>query len=351
MTELVLIANAGDGTISTLRLHRGPEPHLEVVATSGELKGCSTFAVDADHDLVFAAYKGDTPGIATLELDRSTGELHELARRGTTDSMTYLALANGGRALLGASYGGGFGAVWPVEGPALGEPHSRFSPPNLHCIVAAGSVSGAGSTGTESDESAYVYAVSLGDDLVAQFSIDAAGRLAPLDPAVVHTAPGSGPRHLVVEGSNAYLVTEFSGDVIRLAVRSDGSLAKAEALDVVNPAAGLRHSAIDADPKAEPLIWGADVHVAGDHVITSERNSSQLTTVRLSEDRRLDEVVGFVDTERTPRGFNVTGDGRFVIAVGEDSTQAQLLELAADGTLTPRDRVPIGRGANWVRFA
>ena len=57
MSDLLLIANAGDGTISTLRLHRELQPRLEVLATSGDLPGCGTFAVDADLDLVFAAVK------------------------------------------------------------------------------------------------------------------------------------------------------------------------------------------------------------------------------------------------------------------------------------------------------
>lgn len=335
MSELILIANADDGTISTLRLHREPEPRLDVVATSGDLEGCGTFAVDAGRGLVFAAYKGDPPGIATLRLDRTTGELHELARRGAEDSLTYLALASEGRALLGASYSGGFGAVWPVDGPELGEPHSRFTYGNLHCIV-------------EGDGA--VYAVSLGDDLIAQFSIDDNGHLTALDPPVVSAPDGSGPRHLVIDGSNAYLVTEFSGELIRLAVQTGGRLETAESVDVVNPTAGLEHSEIDADPQDKPLIWGADVHVAGDVVLTSERNSSQLTSTRRTEAGRLGEVVGFFDTEQTPRGFNVTADGRFVVAVGEDSIHAQLLEVTRDGRLQERHRVEIGNGANWVRI-
>ena len=341
MTELILIANAGDGTISTLRLHREPEPRLEAIATSGELDGCGTFAVDADRDLVFAAYKGDPPGIATLSLDRSSGELQELARCDADDSLTYLALANHGRTLLGASYGGGFGAAWPVEGSSLGEPRSQFGYGNVHCIIAA-DVPGGDNTA--------VYAVSLGDDLVAQFSLDSDGHLTPLDPAVVPAPEHSGPRHMVVDGANAYLVTEFSGELIRLGILEGGSLERAESVDVVNPEAGLEHSELDADPKERPLIWGADVHVAGDYVLTSERNTSQLTSVRRHAQGRLGEVVGFADTEKTPRGFNVTSDGRFVIAVGEDSTHAQLLEVGADGELEQRDRVEIGRGANWVRI-
>lgn len=336
MSELVLIANAGDGTVSTLLLQRDPQPRLEPLTTSGELEGCGTFAVDASRDLVFAAYKGDPPGIATLRLDRATGELHELARRGTEASMTYLALH--GQALLGVSYGGGFGAVWPLEGPALGDPHSVFHHANLHCVVPV-----------PGDPDTVVYAVSLGDDLIAQFRMDAEGLLTPLDPPSVEVPAGSGPRHLVVEGTSAYVMTEFSGELVRFDVAADGTLTRAESVDVVNPVAGLVPSRIDADPQAEPLIWGADVHTAGDYVITSERNSSQLTVVGRGADGTLTTVVGYTDTEAQPRGFTVTADGRFVVAVGEKSRSAQLLEVLPDGRLVERDRAPVGTGANWVR--
>ena len=45
VSELVLIANASDGTISSLRLHRGESPRLEVLTTTEGLTGCGTFEV------------------------------------------------------------------------------------------------------------------------------------------------------------------------------------------------------------------------------------------------------------------------------------------------------------------
>lgn len=339
MPELLLIANAGDGTISTLRLDREPQPRLDVLATSGSVEGCGTFAIDPASDLVFAAYKGAAPGIATLRLDRGTGRLTELARRATSHSMTYLSLARGGRALLGVSYGGGCGAVWPIDGPTLGDPHSQFSHANLHCIVAAPS----------SDGGEHVYAVSLGEDLIAQFHLDDSG-LTPLDPPVVAAPDGSGPRHLVIDGDNAYAMTEFSGEAIRFVRGPDGTLTSAEAVDVVIPIAGLEHSTLGADPTRAPLIWGADIHRAGAYLLTSERNSSQLTVTGVSADGHLGPVLGYTPTEAVPRGFGVSPDGAFVVAVGEGSTHAQLLRLDPDGGLEQVDRVEIGRGANWVRF-
>ena len=69
-SSLVLVANAGDGSISTFRFDGGA---LERLGVTDGLTGCSSFAVDAERDLVYAAVKGtdDGPaGILTLSLDR-----------------------------------------------------------------------------------------------------------------------------------------------------------------------------------------------------------------------------------------------------------------------------------------
>lgn len=337
MTELVLIANAGDGTISSLRLHRGEQPRLEVVATTEGLQGCSTFAVDRARDRVYAAYKGEQPGIAVLALDRGTGQLTELSRTAVEASMTYLELAHEGTLLLGASYGGGVGLVWPVEGEALGEPTARTENANLHCVIA---------------RDAHAWFVSLGADLVSQHDLAADGTLTPLDPPTVPLPQGSGPRHLVLDesGDTAYLVTEYSGELVRMTVNQDGTLDQHESVSFVDAAQGLSHSRMGADPREEHLIWGADVGVAEHgHVLASERTSSLLATVPLREGR-LGEPVAFTPVPEQPRGFRVSDDGRYVVAVGERATVAVLLEVGADGALTSHDTVEIGHGANWVRF-
>lgn len=336
MTEIVLIANAADGSISTLRLHRGSgdRPRLEVLATTGGLEGCGTFAVDRERDLVYAAYKSEQPGVATLRLDRETGELVEVDRSRVEDSMTYLELSHGGSLLLGASYGGGVGVVWPVENGRLGEPTARTENANLHCVIA---------------RDGHAWFVSLGDDVVSQHTLAADGTLRPLDPPTVPMPTGSGPRHLVLDGRTGYLVTEFSGELFRLTVHADGTLEPHEAVSFVDPSQGLSHSRIDADPLEEHLIWGADVGVAGDIVLASERTSSLLTAVPV-RDGRLGEPVSFTPMPEQPRGFRVSDDGRYVVAVGERATEAVLLEVGSDGTLEQLDVVGIGNGANWVRF-
>lgn len=261
--DLVLIANAGDGTISTLRMERREEPRLEMIATSVAGQGCSTFAIDAERDLVFAAYKGEPAGIVTLKLDRTTGELHPVSRRDVDASMTYLALDASRSFLLGASYGGGFGEVWPVgnEGD-LGEATAHVEFANLHCVV---------------PDRGHAYFVSLGDDLIAQYDLGEDGTLTPIDPATIAQPDGSGPRHLIIHDENAYLITEFSGEVIRHDVGADGSLAPAESVSIVDPSAGLKHSRFAPIPRRR--VWCGErtctVPVAGSSAPSAARPPSR----------------------------------------------------------------------------
>lgn len=342
MSQLVLVANAREGSITALRLHRDGVPRLEPLETTGDLPGCGTFAVDAARDLVHAAYKGDPPGVATLRLDRASGALVEVARREVEDPQTYLSLAHGGTVLLGASYAGGSGRVWPVEHAEvraqLADPTGRIAFANLHCVVPAAAASGT-----------VAYFVSLGDDLVAQYELGGDGDLVPLDPETVAAPQGSGPRHLVVDGAHAWVMTEFSGEVLAFDRAPDGRLSPAGAVDVVDRRHGLRRSRLGADPVAEHLIWGADLHRAGRWLITSERSSSELASVPVDASGRPGEPVAFTPTQPQPRGFVVTADASLVISVGERSTLAELLRVEDDGTLTSLGTAPVGEGPNWVR--
>ncbi|HPB71340.1 MAG TPA: beta-propeller fold lactonase family protein [Phycicoccus sp.] len=337
MNELVLVANALDGTLSTLRLHRGIPDRLTVVAVTPGLPACGTFAVDLAAGRVYAASASpEGAAVVTLALDVEAGTLRELTCAPVPAKQTYLALAPDGRHLLGVSYGAGRGWVWPLsEAGVVGAAVAEFAYPNLHCVVTDGSVA---------------YAVSLGADLVAQFALGPGGSLTPLDPPTVGVAAGSGPRHLVLDGAHAYLSTEFSGEVIHLRRDRDGRLAPVDTLVVAPLDQGLSHSRIGADPRSERLFWGADVHRTGGFVLTSERTSSTIATTALGPGGVLDRVVARVGAPEQPRGFAVSRDGRRVVAVGERSTTAVLYRVEDDGELTAIGEAPVGRGATWVEI-
>lgn len=329
MNSLVLVANAAEGTISTLSLQGETLAELAVSAVGD---GCSAFVVDHARDLLYVAV---ADAVVTMRLDRASGSLSEVSRRDDAGQMVSLDLAHDGTVLVGASYNGGYTTGWNVADGVLGEPVARFDHANAHCVLVDGDV---------------VYVASLGDDLVAQYRISRDAVLSPLDPATVAGPEGSGPRHITVSGSNAYMVTEFSAEAIRFDVAAGGTLTRAESVRFDDPAAELKHSRFGADPLAGHLRWGADVHVAGNYLLCSERTASTITSIALDADGHLREVAAITPVPTQPRGFGVSDDGTLMVAVGERSPDAVLFRVADDGSLVELDRAKVGGKARWVRF-
>ncbi|MFT3860188.1 lactonase family protein [Micropruina sp.] len=333
---LVLVANSGDGSISSFSLQDG---QLQRLAVTGGVPGCSTFCVDASRDLVYAAVKGNDPGITTLALDHTSGRLSPLSHLSLPDGgMNYLTLTRGGTALLGASYGGGYGISSAVHDGAVSEPIARIEFPNLHAVRA-------------SSDGRFAYFVSLGADLIAQYAIDAWLNLRPLSPATVAAPAGSGPRHLALNATQdaLYVLTEFSGQVLRY--RRDkhfGNLSPAGAVTAHDTSRGLRHSTFGADPLAHHYIWGADLHFSDpSHLWCSERTESTLGAVGIAPDGSLSAPKSFVVTETQPRGFAVSPDGRYLICAGERSTSIALYRVHG-AELELLTRAETGTKANWV---
>lgn len=333
--SLVLVANSSDGSISSFRFSDGL---LERVAVTEGLTGTSTFAVDRARDLVYAGVKGSPAGIVTLALERATGILTPRSRLDLPDGgMNYLALTRDGSGLLGVSYGGGYGISAAVEHGVLSAPISHIAYPNLHSVL-------------PSSDGRFAYVVSLGADLVAQYAIADDLRLVPLDPPTVAAPVGSGPRHLVVEDESVYVLTEFTAEVLHYRRDAEnGTLTLTGSATAFDPAAGLGRSEFGADPLANHVIWGADLHRAGDRLWASERTESTLGALTVAADGAVSDATAFTVTEQQPRGFGVSPDGRFLVAAGEKSTSVSL--YAIDGAhLELRQRIETGGGANWVRF-
>ena len=332
---VVLVGNDKGGIVSAFRL---VDDELRLLADTEVGVGCSTFAVDEERSLVYVAVKEPQPAVVTLRLDRGTGEMVETSRCAVEDPLSYLALS--GDVLLGASYHGGWGASWLVADGELSDVVSRLEYRNLHAAV-------------PDPQGQNAYFVSLGDDLIAQFSIDAEARLHELPEPTVECPSGSGPRHLVVsaDGRNAYLLTEFTGDAIRFDRSANGSLTQAESLAAHDTTGGLGKSEYGRDPRKDHLIWGADLDlVEGESwLVGSERFASTITAVPLDADGHLVQGAIITITEQQPRGLAASPDGSRLVVVGELSGCASLYRID-DGALVQLHRVRTGLGPNWVRF-
>lgn len=332
---LALVGNDKGGTISVLRV---VNDSIELVQDTEVGVGCSTFAIDGQ--LIYTAVKEPEPAIVTLRLDRDSGSLTELSRRQVADSLGYLSIVKG-RTLLAASYHGGWAASYPVVDGVVGEPATTVAYRNAHAAVA-----------DPAGRNAYI--VSLGADVIGQYAIGADSQLIELSEPTVGVNPGTGPRHIVfsADGRSAYVLTEFTGEAIRFDRLEGGRLQRRERVVAYDTARGLQASALGLDPVAGHLVWGADLALAkkGSWLLCTERRESTVAAVRLEEAGQMAGKVVLTDTEAQPRGLTVGPDGTTVLVVGELSGHASLYRLADNGTMIRQDRIPTGKGPNWVRF-
>lgn len=336
MSHLILVGNAKSGTISAIGL---TEESFSETVNSKVGVGCSTFAISRDGRTVHVAVKDPDPAIVTLELDGETRRLRELGRREVDDALAYVALTPDESTVLVASYDGGWGAAHPLSDRLPQPATSRIEYRNLHAVV-------------PSADGAHAYFASLGDDLIAPVRMTAEG----FEPMPTVDCPaGSGPRHLVLseDQESLYLLTEFTGEAVRFARDAGtGQLTQQESVPGHDTTRGLATSEYGADPRANHLIWGADLHLAGrgQWLLCTERTESTLTAIAVSDEGVLGEQVGITGTEEQPRGFAVSPDGHLVVVVGERSGHATLYRLTDDGGLREQDRIATGEGPNWVRF-
>lgn len=253
-TQLVLVANAGEGSISVFRFDGAT---LERLSVATDLQGCSNFVVDASRDLVYAAVKGRPAAIVTLRLDRASGELRSISRRDTPrGGLNYVALTRDGGALLGAAYSASYGLIAPINDGEVGEATTIVEHRHLHSVA-------------PSSDGRFAYFVSLGDDVVGQYAITDDLELEALDPVGAVAPAGSGPRHIVLNGAEtfAYVITEFSGEVLRFERdASNGTLSFVDSASYADALQGLQRGVLGGNPSSRAR--------SGERMCTGVRTSS-----------------------------------------------------------------------------
>ncbi|MGO4958160.1 lactonase family protein [Luteococcus sp. Sow4_B9] len=338
MTQIVSTTCAADGTITTFTLNGET---LVPLGTSPVGKGVSAMAPDATGLRAHVSLK-EPAGVATVALNPDNGIWTQTSHRPLPTHPSYLVRSHDGRFLLGADYGRGVGTVWPVAADgSLGEPTASVEHKRLHSVIQVGQ---------------HVYFISLEEDLVACYALTDDGRLEALPQATVACPAGSGPRHVVAseDGRNLYVVTEFSGEVLRFTRDAGtGALEHVQTVAAHDTSAGLGHSVIDEDPVANHYVWGADLHFAGPEgrwLVVSERTESTLAVLPVADSGMLAEPVSIARVNTQPRGFVVTPDGAHVVCPGEKSQNLGLYRVEDDGRLVDVAQAPNGAGANWARI-
>lgn len=275
---------------------------------------------------------GSVPGaVHAFGIEREPGRvgLAPLGHRSSEgDHPCHLALHPSGRWLSVSNYSSGNVVVFPVgaEG-SLGErtaavqhegrgPHpARQEGPHAHSSVF-------------SPDGRFLVVADLGIDRLAVYRFDAGvGALARH--AMVPTAPGSDPRHMVFDsdGRHLYVVGELDNSLTRYEW-DDGEIRMDAGVSTLPP---------DAEETTS-----ADIHLFGGRVYVSNRGHDSVAV--FSVDGNLRRTAVHSSGGAWPRGFAVSPSGRHLLVANRHTDEIVLLPLLAEGgdigPAVARARVP-----------
>ena len=329
---IVYVANADSQEISVLSLDRasGSLTTIETVPVGGV---AMPMAVSPDKRVLYATMRSQPFRVLSFAIDSTSGRLKKLGESALADSMANIDVDRSGRWLFAASYGGNKITVNAIDKDGLVGAVQQLIPtkPNAHAIHVDAA-------------NRFVFATSLGGDNISSWHFDAStGTLSPNDPAVITTAPKSGPRHFAWDAAQRrlYLLCEldaalyvFDYDAAR------GSLREVQ-----------RTTALPPGFAGKP--WAADLHLAPDgrHLYASERTSSTITVYEVDASSGQLKTLTQAPTEKTPRGFAIDPQGRYLVAAGQESHAVAVYAIdAAGGALSALQRYPVGKNPNWVEI-
>ncbi len=327
----VYVSNADSQDLHVLALdaERGALTPVQVLPLGGPVM---PLVVSADRRRLHAALRAQPFRVVTLAIDGASGRLSPLGEAPLPDNTANLDLDPTGQWLFAASYQGHKISVSRIEADGRAGPieHLLHTGRHAHAIHAA-----AGNR--------FVLSSSLGSDRLHVWRFDAAtGALTPHDPPAWCSAAGAGPRHFLWNAAQTrlYLLNELDASIDVL--DWDAQTGRLAPLQTV--------SALPPGFSGKP--WASDLHLSADGrtLHASERSTSTLVSFRVdAADGRL-QPLGHTPTEAVPRGFALSPDGRWLLAVGQESHHLALHPIDATTGLpgAPVQRLALGRNPNWV---
>jgi 6-phosphogluconolactonase len=299
---------------------------VDLVAVEG---APGALGVDPKKQFLFASLR-TTNSLASYRIDPATGKLKPLSTAALPkgENAAFVGTDRTGRWLLSASYAAGKVVVHELKDGAIRTPAVQTveTTKTAHC------------TATDPGNR-FVFVPHVAPNAVFQFRLDAAtGKLTEAGKAA-GGAEKAGPRHLAFHPTQD---VAFTSD-------EQGSSITAYRFD---PAAGLKPvqtlSTLPADFKDKNTTAEVKVHPSGKFVWVSNRGHDSLAGFAVDQSGKL-TALGQTPTEKTPRSFDVTPDGKYVLGAGEGSGKLAVFGVdLGSGKLTRLHTYDVGKSLTWV---
>ena len=275
----------------------------------------SFLTVSDDRQRVYAVSETNdsTAALHTLALNPEDGSLRLLNKQ-LTQGTDPCHVAVNPNMVLTANYSGGSLSVFPLRedgtaapvdtlfhGQATGPDTVRQNEPHVHCSAF-------------SPDGKSVFVTDFSADRILQFAVTPNGLIAHSTNPAIPVKPDTGPRHITFapDGKHAYVIGELSGEVTAFAY-ADGQLDTVQTI-----AADTTHAR-----------GSADIHVSPDGKFLYASNRLKEDGIAIfaihPQDGKLTQV-GYQHTGLHPRHFNITPNGKYLLAACRDSHVIQVFE-------------------------
>lgn len=284
------------------------------VKTAAKLDNPTYLTISQDNQFLYSVAKeGESGGVAAYRLDSSSGSLEKINSQVSSGSPPcHVSVDSSVRNVFSANYHKGTvesyltnddgslnPAVSVMEHSGSG-PDSRQEKPHTHYA------------GLTPDEK-YLAAVDLGTDQVITYEVNE-GILK--ENSTLTVKPGSGPRHLVFHpnGKYAYVMTEFSSEVLLLQYHDGGSFVQKQAISTL-PVSFKENN------------QGSAIHISSDgrFVYAGNRGHDSIAVFSVNQDNGELAFVEHTSTEGNwPRDFVLDPTEKFVIGSNQNSSNIVL---------------------------
>jgi 6-phosphogluconolactonase len=328
LVTFIYVSMAPEQKIQVFRLDPkdGNLTAVETVAVDGSP---GSLAVDPKRQFLFASLRS-TSKLASFRIDPATGKLKLLgtATLPPNENAVYVSTDRTGQSLLSASYAAGKVVVHrlnedgTIRSPAV---QTIETAKTAHCLAV-------------DRDNRFVFVPHVTPNAIFQFRFDATtGMLTEAGKAPGGTAK-AGPRHLAFHPTqNLAFTSDEPGSSITAYRREAAGLKPVQTL-----------TTLPADFKGQNTKADVKVHPNGKYVWVSNRGHVSLAGFAIDETGKLTSL-GQTPTEKTPRSFDITPDGHFLLAAGEGSGKLAVYQVdAGTGKLTRLHTNDVGRSLSWV---
>lgn len=297
---------------------------------SGESQYRSSLKIDnpsylvssKDQKFVYAVTENNnnTAAISAIEFNKEDATISFMNTQLTGGAdPCYVTIDEGGKHVISANYSGGNMTLFKVkESGALdvasqvtnftgkGVNPDRQSSLHIHCVQ-------------YSPDGRYLFATDLGTDRIYKFKVDndSIDYLTPCVPAYYKIVDGSGPRHFDFHpnGKYMYLLNELSGTVMAFNyIKESGDLSEFQTIQADSLNAG----------------GSADIHVSPDgrFLYTSRRlEGDGIAIFSINQTDGSLTKIGYQATNKHPRNFVITPNGRFLLLASRDDNTIQVFQV------------------------